>query len=190
MHSYWGEEGTFSRLSHPSVCPIYMTNINEALFSPKGGGCCRKRGNRKKKPRIPLIQIAMPALKKKIIKCIQANKAGFWRGPVRQASKDGCLQRNDKNQSQSEHGRASKQLPGRSCLSWEQHQPEAADSRDHGKEVEQKVVQVLRYFFIQETGLGPLHIVTSETKAKDVASQRGSFWYMVKKEMILQMKDH
>jgi len=32
--------------------------------------------------------------------------------------------------------------------------------------------------------------MTSETEAEDVTSQRGSFWYVVKREMILQMKDH
>lgn len=58
------------------------------------------------------------------------------------------------------------------------------------KETEQSVVQVPIYAFLQQTGPGPLHMVAFLREVEDLASKKDRFWYVVKREMILQRKDH
>lgn len=58
------------------------------------------------------------------------------------------------------------------------------------KEAEQSVVQVPIYSFLQQTGPGPLHTVAFLREVEDVVSKKDRSWYVVKREMILQRKDH
>lgn len=58
------------------------------------------------------------------------------------------------------------------------------------KETEQSVVQVPIYALLQQTGPEPLHMVAFLREVEDLASKKDRFWYVVKREMILQRKDH
>lgn len=168
-----GEKRGFRHLCHLPACSIYMTNIGEALFPPKGGACCQEMENAKQKPRIPLIQTAMTALKK--TQRYTGKNWGFWIGAERRASRTGICKGRIKVTLGESMGKppnsflAGPASPGRNTG---QEQPIPANL---GGNWRRKFCGSWDISFLQETGPGSLNLVTSETELRKSHSKRAAF---------------